>query len=226
MEKRKKYTLLYIEDDALVRKMAVTCLRERFSEIYEATNATEGFAIYRREKPDIILTDIRMPGMSGLSLCEKIREEDERTPVIIMSAYSQKEYLLRATELNLVRYLIKPVSEEALEEAIALAEKKLHRGGRSVVSVGEGYLYDAFNHALVKESRLIPLTALQSKLIATLIENRGQIVSYTQLERELYHDTPMSKDAIRSLVKDIRRVSYKGIIENISKTGYRINLDG
>ena len=226
MKLKKRYSLLYVEDEVLIRKAAVSFLEDQFSEIYEASDGVEAYLLYKQKHPDIIITDIQMPRMNGLQFCEKIRKEDDRTPVIILTAYSHKEYLLKATELNLVKYLIKPIQENALLEAISRAIEKIDTGSKSVIDVGDGYFYDGFNHLLTNGTDVMHLPALQSKLLAILIQNKGRVVSYQQLENEIYEDSAMSKDAIRSLVRDIRKVSYKGIIENISKVGYRVNLDG
>ncbi len=226
MKDSRKYTLLYVEDEAMIRKMAVAFLQDRFKAIYEAADGVEAYTLYRDKHPDMIITDIQMPRLNGLALCEKIRKEDDRTPVIILTAYSHTEYLLKATELNLVKYLIKPIEEQALGDAIAKAIEKIESKSKSVVSVGEGYRFDGFNHILTKGSRVIHLSALQNRLLEILVRNRGSVVSYAQLENEIYRGEYMSKDAIRSLVRDIRKVSYRGIIENISKVGYRVNLDG
>jgi len=225
MKKDAKYSLLYVEDDKLIRSVVVEFLKEYFSQIYEAKDGVEALNLYREKKPDIIITDIQMPKMDGLKLCQTIRSDDKTTPIIIISAYSNQEYLLKAVELNLVKYLIKPVLQEQLFEAIELCFDRINSKDPSVISLGHGYIYDTFNLVIVNDSNIINLTASQSKLLEILIKNRQRVVSYEQLEYEIWYDSAMSKDALRCLVRDIRKATYKGIIENISKVGYRVNID-
>ncbi len=226
MKTKPKYSLLYVEDEALIRKMAVSFLEDLFYEIYEAEDGEEAFALYQNKKPDIIITDIQMPRMDGLTFCKKVREKDKMTPVIIMTAYSHTAYLLQATELNLVKYLIKPVDEESLTDAISICFQRIEESRPSVVYLGEGYFFDAFNHTLTKGHEVIRLTPSQTALLEMLVRNRGSVVSYQQLENSIWYDSAMSKDALRCLVRDIRKLTYKGIIENISRVGYRVNFDG
>ncbi len=221
-----RYTLLFVEDEAMIRKIAVAFLQDRFKEIYEASDGIEAYNIYMEKRPDLIITDIQMPRLSGLGLCEKIRREDDQTPIIILTAYSHTEYLLKATELNLIKYLIKPIEEQALDDAINKAIEKIESKSQSVVHLGSGYYFDAFNHLLIKEEQISHLSELQNRLLEILVRNGGNVVSYGKLESEIYRGEYMSKDAIRSLVRDMRKMSYKCIIENISKVGYRVNLDG
>ncbi len=226
MKTQAKYTLLYVEDEAYIRKMAVSFLEDLFTDIFEAGDGKEALAVYHDKKPDIIITDIEMPKMNGLELCEKIRKNDTKTPIIIMTAYSHTEYLLKATELNLIKYLIKPIQEKSLLDTFKVCFEKIDSGSPSVVNLGENYLYDTFNHTLTLEAEMIKLTASQSHLLEILIKNQGQVVSYTQLENTIWYDSAMSKDALRCLVRDVRKYTYKEIIENISKVGYKVHIDG
>ena len=221
-----KYSLLYIEDEEYLRKAVVSYFEDEFRVIYEASNGIEALEIYKNEKPDIIITDIEMPQMNGLKFCATIRQTDLTTPIIIMTAYSDTEYLLKATELNLIKYLIKPIDEELLEEALKVCFERIESKEPSVLNLGDSYLYDSFNHTLSKDKKLIHLTTLQSKLLDILIKNQGRVVSYEQLENSLWYNDGMSMEALRCLVRDIRKVSHKKIIENISKMGYRVNIDG
>jgi DNA-binding response OmpR family regulator len=226
MKKEAKYSLLYVEDEEFIRGVVAEFLQNYFKEIFQAGAGDEALKLYKEKKPDIIITDIEMPKMDGLELCEKIRKDDKTTPIIIISAYSNQEYLLKAVELNLVKYLIKPVEEDKLFEAIELCFDRIESKNPSVISLGEGYSYDTFNHILVHDGAIINLTASQSKLLEILIKNKQRVVSYQQLEYEIWYDSAMSKDALRCLVRDIRKATYKQIIENISKVGYRVNIDG
>jgi DNA-binding response OmpR family regulator len=221
-----RYTLLYIEDEVYLREMVVSFLEDYFSEIYEAGDGREALEIYKDKEPDIIMTDIEMPKMNGLDFCKEIRKKDGTTPIIIMTAYSNTEYLLLATELNLVKYLIKPIEEEALFKALKLCYEKLETKEPSIISLGENFIYDTFNHILTKNGKFIKLTASQSLLLDILIKNRGNPVSYIQLENSIWYDSVMSKEALRCLVRDVRKFTYKGIIKNISKVGYRVNING
>jgi len=221
-----KYSLLYVEDDDCVRKAAVQFLQDQFSAIYEARNGIEALRLYRDKKPDIVITDIDMPGIDGLEFCKEIRKKDSETPIIIMTAYSHLDYLLKATEVNLIKYLIKPIEEESLSEALKACFKKIESHDMEIVGLGKNYYYDMLNNTLIKNKKAIRLTASQALLLNTLINNRGQIVSYEQLENTIWYDSSMSKDALRCLVRDVRKITYKGIVENISKLGYRIQIDG
>ncbi|MCK4442130.1 MAG: response regulator [Sulfurovaceae bacterium] len=226
MLKKSKYTLLYVEDEAFIRRIAVSYLRPYFADIYEAEDGIEALEIYKEKKPNMIMTDIEMPNMDGLTLCKEIRKEDKTTPIIITTAYTSTEYLLEAVSLNLVKYLVKPMEEEPLFESIKVCFEQIKTQNPNIVYLTKDYKFDTFNHTLLKSDEIIPLTESQYKLLDILIRNRERIVSYKEIEDFVWAEKGMSSDALRSLIRDVRKLVGKEKIENISKCGYRIHLYG
>jgi DNA-binding response OmpR family regulator len=226
MLKKSKYTLLYVEDEAFIRRIAISYLKPYFVEIYEAEDGEEALQIYREKKPDMIMTDIEMPNMDGLTLCKEIRKEDKKTPIIITTAYTSTEYLLEAVTLNLVKYLVKPMEEEPLFEAIRLCFEQIETQNPNIIYLTKDLRFDIFNHTLIRGDEVIPLTESQYKLLDILIKNRGRIVSYEEIENFVWQNKVMSSNALRSLMRDVRKLVGKDRIENISKYGYRIHLYG
>lgn len=119
------YTVLYIEDNDALRKNIVEYLNYEFTNVLEASDGLIAYNLFNENKPDFIITDIHLPRMHGMELIRKIRDIDKNIPIIAMSAYSEREKLLSAIKYNLMDYLIKPVSREALSGAIAKTVEKL-----------------------------------------------------------------------------------------------------
>jgi len=103
-------TLLYVEDDDINRDIFTQSFKRKFTEVYPACDGLDGLEQYKRYKPDLILTDINMPRLDGLGLIEKIREQNTEIPIIIYSAFSEQDKLLKAIELGVTQYLIKPIN--------------------------------------------------------------------------------------------------------------------
>jgi len=99
-------TVLYVEDEEMIKE-EVSFFCERFiSDFHVATNGIEGIELYEKVKPDIIITDIQMPKMNGIEMLKKL---DTNVPVIITTAFSDIEFFLKAIELNVNKFVIKPV---------------------------------------------------------------------------------------------------------------------
>jgi len=216
-------TLLYVEDDEIIRQNAVEYLSSYFKEVFQAQDGEMALKIYREKKPDIIITDIEMPRLSGLDMAKKIRKNDKSTPIIVATAFTDTSYLLRAVELQLIKYLTKPISSKKLKEALSLVAEHLNLN--SIVSLNQVTQYDKFNKILVVDEKIIKLTKKELQLLDLLAKNYHRVVNYEEIETTLWYDDVMSKDALRALIRTLR-IKLKGeYLENISGFGYRLKVD-
>ena len=109
------------EDDALIRLDAVEILREAgFAVVVEAGNGEEAVALAEELRPDVVVMDIKMPEMDGLTAAEKITK-DRLAPVVMLTAFSQSELVERAKDAGAMAFVVKPFSASDLLQAIELA---------------------------------------------------------------------------------------------------------
>ena len=121
MNKKVPMTILYVEDEPDIRKPVLIALEMHFEKVFSAGNGKEGLAIFSREAPDIVVSDIRMPIMDGLEMTKNIRAIAPDTPVILTTAFTETGYLLRAIELGVSCYVRKPFDCRQLIETITRA---------------------------------------------------------------------------------------------------------
>lgn len=114
----KKLVILYVEDDEAVRQQFSLFLKRRVGSLVIADNGVEGLTVFRDKKPDIVITDILMPFMDGLTMIHEIRMIDDSVPIIVTTAFEQTSYLLRSIEIGIDKYVIKPVKTDLLHEAL------------------------------------------------------------------------------------------------------------
>jgi YesN/AraC family two-component response regulator len=119
VEMSKNISLLYVEDDTVLRNKTYLLLRMLFKDIEVAENGLEGFAKYEsrfvaNKRFDLIVTDINMPVLDGFELSKKILELDPNQQIIIVSAYNDADKLEQITLLGIDNFLHKPIKEEAL----------------------------------------------------------------------------------------------------------------
>ncbi len=119
-------TVLYVEDNRALSKNVSNLLHKFFENIFIAFDGEEGFELFKKEKPDIVITDIKMPKMDGLELAKEIKESSLNAKVIVMSAFDDREYLFSAIEIGIFRFLKKPVNISEFAEVLhsALLEIK------------------------------------------------------------------------------------------------------
>ena len=219
----KDLSVLYIEDDSKVQEYIAEFLGRYTPNLYLAGSAEEGLRLYEEREPDIILLDINLPGKSGIDFARELRMHDQDTRIIISTAYTDKEFLLKAVELGLTRYLVKPITGTELIDAFSKAASEyLDRRETLLVNLGKGYYYNRERKILLFQDNEVPLRRKEMKLLEFFIANRGQTLSYDVLQYEVWDTSALSKDAIRSQIRNIRKKSHPGIILNISAIGYRL----
>jgi len=117
-------SLLYVEDEEDVRRELARFLSRRFARVDVAANGQEGLARFREQGGyDIVVTDVRMPVMDGLSMAAAIKEIEKEVPVIVITAYNEMDYFVRAIEIGIDRYITKPVDPFLLMEAVNRSAK-------------------------------------------------------------------------------------------------------
>jgi CheY-like chemotaxis protein len=126
-------SLLYVEDEKILRSVYERILRPKVATLLMADNGEEGFQKYQEYQPDLILTDIKMPVMNGLDMIRKIRKLNPNARVIIMSAYGESHYFMRAIENGVKSFLPKPVDNDKLLAVISeqVREIQLERDVKS-----------------------------------------------------------------------------------------------
>ena len=190
--------------------------------VFSARDGQEALAVYKEKKPNIIITDIEMPRLNGLEMAKQIRKEDKTTPIIIATAFTDTSYLLQAVELQLIKYITKPISSKKLKEALQLVLEHLHMD--SILYIDKKSCYDKLNKTLMIDNEFIKLSNKELQLLDLLAKNHHRVVNYEEIESILWYDDAMSKDALRALVRVLRIKLQGDYIENISGFGYRLKV--
>ena len=226
----KPLTLLYIEDEPLIRQNAVEYLNHYCNKVLEASNGEEGYEVYERCSPDLIISDIKMPKLNGLEFAAKVREQDKSTPIIMATAHTETEYLLKAVELQLIKYIVKPITSDKLTEALSMACDVLQGDTVHHVVLDTHTSYDSLNQTLIIDQHPIKLTHNELLFFDFLVKHKQRAITYEEIENIIWAYEGMSMDALRSLVRGLRKKLnheklVEDFIENVSGVGYRLKVN-
>ena len=161
MECLKKITILYAEDEQMVREGYARTLKRYSKELYVAQNGEEAFEKYRLYKPDIVISDIRMPKMNGIELTKKIKEINPKQIILFTTAHTESNYTLEALDMQVDGYITKPVDKNRLLN-------KLETLAGYIISERENKEHQEILQNMFENSKLIQvLTNLETIKFAT-----------------------------------------------------------
>jgi DNA-binding response OmpR family regulator len=180
--------------------------------------------LWKEHKPDIIITDINMPHLNGLDMAAYIRSQDKEVQIIIATAYSDTQHLLRAIELQLVTYIIKPITKEKLMDALKKSMDLIEDKSKFNLHLSQECSYNAFEKNIICNTEEIKLTKNEILFLDLLTHHHNRVIAYAEIENAIWPDDGMSQDAIRSLVRGLRKKIPQNAIENISGVGYKLHI--
>ncbi len=222
LEKLKTLTILYVEDEEGIRKKISDSLRYYTKEVLEAKDGEEGLQLYQEKNPDIVYTDILMPKMDGISLVKEIRKSDKKIPIVLVTAHTEKSYLLNAVELHLEQYIVKPISLKELKNSLKKCLDVILANHPVSIEVVDGYIYEAENKIIRHEDKVIKLQKKEIMFLELLIQNKHRVVTYDELQDAIWQDDIMTDGALKTLVGSLRQKLPKQCIKNLSGIGYKL----
>jgi len=157
----KDFTLLYAEDNESLRHQAGTLLKKFFPIVYLAQDGEDALSQFKKHRPSIVITDIKMPKRDGMLLAKDIKSLCSETIIIVMSAFDDKEYLFEGIKLGIFRFIKKPVSAVELTEVLLEAVELLHKKENNKIFFA--HLNDVFNY----QSALVLMMEKERMILAS-----------------------------------------------------------
>jgi len=118
-------TILIIDDEKPTLTMFRLLLNAEGYSVLTAENGREGLAVFKREKPPIVITDVKMPGMDGIEVLRRIKEIDSNTEVIVITGHGDMDLAIQALNLGATDFINKPIQRQALEHALKRAQERI-----------------------------------------------------------------------------------------------------
>ena len=221
----KNLNILYIEDEKNIRLNIKKTLELFCENVFDAENILNAKEILTAQRIDIIISDINLPDMSGIDFVKEIRIRDKTIPIILLSAYTEKEFLLEATKLKLVDYLTKPINFKDLNNALQKCVEEILDNSRYIITFKNNIQYNVSHNCLIdnNEKEEIRLTNKELDLLNFLIKNNNRVCSAEELKSAIWDDYLEATDsALKNLLNKIRKKIGKESIINISGVGYKL----
>ena len=206
-----KVTLLYAEDHQESRENYAFVLKDYFHKVYTAKDGREALDMYYEKKPSVLLLDVSMPEMDGLDVAKIVRKENKEIPIIMLTAHSEVDKLLRAIPLKLEEYLLKPINNKLLKNMMLDLIKKIEN--KDFIQLKEGLSWNRINDSMIYQDQHIKLTIKETLLLQLLGTKPGDYFLRDTLIYQVWHDEIPDASHDTKLTKLVSRLNRKIMLE-------------
>jgi two-component system alkaline phosphatase synthesis response regulator PhoP len=228
MEKKR---LLLIEDEEDIAALIKLQAEIAGYKLHVEVDGINGLRAIEREKPDLVILDLMLPGQSGLDVCRKMKSHDElkHIPIVIISAKSEELDVVLGLELGADDYVTKPFSPKVLFSRVKALFRRVSEDGKRPVIIKFGeFTIDVDKYQVHKGEKVVVLTLSEFGIIRRLAGNQGKVMTRNQLLDDVQNDDAFIIDRnidvhIASLRKKLGP-SFRWI-ETVRGVGYRLKED-
>lgn len=219
---------LIVDDDLALADVVSFTMRRAGYQVACAYDGQTALELVESESPDLVILDLNLPKLDGLSVCRQIRSESE-TPIIILSVRGEEDDVVQGLDLGADDYIVKPFSPRQL---VARAEAVMRRAKTPTVDQGP---YTVANLSLdpsravvkVNEGQKVHLTKLECNLLETFMLNPGQVMTYELLIDAVWGPSRADKAMLKQLVYRLRKKiepnpSVPIYLQTVSGVGYTL----
>lgn len=221
MERLKRLNILFLEDNKEFAKNTVETLSLYFNKVFHCSSVKEAIFHFSNFKIDVIISDIKVEGGNGLDFVKNVRQTDKQTPIVIISAHKDTDFLFTAIPLNILSYELKPLRYTHL----LLLLKKISEqfNPKNLENLCENIEYSHKNKEVYKNNHAISLTKKEILFIELLLKNRDGIVTYEMLQRDIYQTKEIGDGVFKNLIFRLRKKIDVDFIRTINNLGYKLS---
>ena len=211
--------VLCLEDEEAILRNICASLELFFAEVKGATDGFDALELAMSGAYDVLVLDISVPNIDGLEIAKKVRAINQKIPIVILSSHVEQEYLWRAVELKITRYLAKPYYKKSFIKALEDVAFELV-GRTPTIRLNDELEYDFGKKALYVNGEISHLSKSESKLLEYFLNNKNKTITYEQIFDYIWDYEQPTKEAIKTIVKEFRRKLGKDVIKNLYGVGY------
>jgi len=224
---KRRDSLLLVEDHADIAEMLTGYLEGRGFAVDYAADGLTGLHLAVTQQYDAIILDLMLPGMDGLTICDRLRREArDNTPIVMLTARDRLDDKIDGLSTGADDYLVKPFAIAELEARIR-SQIRRYRGevAPNLLEVGD-LVVDTSTQVATRQGKPLTLTPTGFRILTTLMRASPAVVPRQELERRVWGDMLPDSDTLRSHMYNLRKIVDKPFTESLLKTvqnsGYRI----
>ena len=229
---KKQFNILYVEDDVLFTPKIKYILEKSFKSVLIASNGEEALELFKINKIDLIISDINMPKMDGLTFLKKLRELHNDIPFIFLTARQEANTIIDAIQFDISNYILKPID---LKNFLFIVDKSVKKSYKKyfeiekkyIIEIDTEFFWNQKTKTLSKNNLPIKLTKKELLLLELLLNYNNKVYSISEIACYLWDEDSGENDYVANLKNIISRLRNKIPeinIENVYGLGYMIKI--
>jgi DNA-binding response OmpR family regulator len=226
----KSMTVLVAEDYPVLQKSLENIFSSLFLEVAVASDGVEALQLYKnkmadKKSYDIVFSDIAMPNMDGIKLTKRIKEINHNQIIIIFSAHQDSNYLLELINLDVRRFILKPISLKNLLDELLLTCRAIYdeKNLSNIIMLDKNISYHKNERKLFINDAQSRLSSNEELILELFIRNINQTVSNEEITNYLYlNGIDIESENVRKTVYKLRKKLPESLIQNTHSIGYSI----
>lgn len=219
--------ILVVDDDSILIEVLKRSLSSQRHVVEVAEDGQMGWEYVQTGEYELVLLDVNLPGLDGVSLCEKMRSAGYKTPILLMTAKNASQDRILGLDAGADDYLIKPLDLGELNARVRALSRRGEVATTSVLNVN-GLILDPNSCEVNYQQQSIKLTAKEYSLLEIFLRNPAQVFSRSQILDKIWtFDDPPLEESVKAHIKGLRKkLKQAGVvdwIENVYGIGYRLN---
>lgn len=207
-----------------MRRETGEILELMFDRVYVAKDGTEAIELFGQKRPDIILSDIKMPKKDGIDFVRYVRQHDFKIPIVLITALVDQNILISAANLSIDGYIIKPINLEKLVETLDFALNRTKSPSLFILKSNGRIAFDVNKKELIKDGLPVSLGAKEALFLEKLILAHPSMVSKEEILATIYPLDDAGDAVIKSLVFNLKKKIGKEPIVPVRGLGYRLEI--
>jgi two-component system KDP operon response regulator KdpE len=198
-------TILIVDDEPQIRRVMLTTLASHGYSVVEAGSGEDALEKIRAERPDLIILDVNMPGMSGLETCAEIRTSSD-VPIIMLTIRNSERDKVQALDAGADDYVVKPFGVQELMARIRAALRRSAPGDATPAFLSDDLKIDFEKRTVAVKNKPVRLTPKEFELLRHLVANRGKALGHRRLLQAVWGpDYGEETEYLRVFINQLRK---------------------
>jgi len=226
IENSKLLNVLFVEDNKEFANQTIKLFHNFFKSVTLALNANDGITKFKTNQYDLVISDINMPNMNGISMIQQLKNINHTIPIIMLTAHDDSKLILKCIEIGIDGYLLKPIQlNELLVILKKITQQFTYKKVVTKINLNNNFTWIPNTSQLLYFDTVVKLTANETKFLSNLIMTEGSIISHEALDELVFDRDGYDHKRIINLMTRLRKKIGNDLIESVYGEGYRIKID-